>query len=1301
MSGKVYLRNPNFFQRNYHEALKFIIPDYLFEDDLSGTPKSEDIVDLVINTHIDAANNISSILNVSSMEGSNFTDLSSLSGIAPYFVKQNNLTKVTTQSFENDILSFFDVKFSDFQSKEELSSFIDTKLLSSITLNNPNESVFSSLGSISAIHDHLISKLSWFYFLNTSGPTFSPSSYVKGLIVSSLYEGNKIDTLDGINGLTEYLWRNASSSFIPSMFVSGSSETTSGIQQLDKLKTWNQIIYSPLFADSSDFRVRDKFNLFMENSIKSSEKIESGPFARLIRALSFLAFDINNDTEEISTLYDIDDCPDELLPFISQLIGWDLFGNDPVRWRMQLRNAVSIYKSVGTKRAIQSTINTIFPKNNFPIEGRITELWESYVPFLIYYSLATESPFFRDFSTWTETIAATKGIEKYSYASMDENIKLAVDKIILDTIIQFPENFPINTWLSKFSGTFEYRGRDYPIPPFEEYPYYVNTELSFDMLRFITDQLVCFGVRQEFALDVSSFIESKALTNDDEPRLGSWLIFTSGYNQPPNLDSVIKDINNKDITYAPLWSGKSSHFKLVLDSSEFDFNKKDLKSISSGDVVPFAAKAISKFAPAHSIPLISLEVSASPDKFIFEDNCLPHIYLDGVELDKGAGGNRLASGIFFNSYKRGINSDGVVVDRKDLQSLVSPKFINLSAIGDIPRITARRKSFEKVMPFNGYYDRTGFNMPVSFDSSSGLSGIPLGLVPSSLSYTPVTSHINLPPIWNQCQNLNSNNTFFEYDVSNTQNIRGKSGSLKDNKDTTTDRGQLPGIYAAMHRVAESIKELKARNEIEENTSINIDQISLAASGTNANASGYTFPESVSNYYNFAFGRDLHRLYRIYQKNFKWHSLRPDIQSQDGANVFSHTFGPLVRNHDFEILGDDKPFTASSFSNTIKLEATSEPFTGSNSFLANADSSMYIGNFERVSTGLISEVELILTSGVTGQSFSVIRIPKSSKAPYEDEFLFDNTVVLMRSGDAPSGPPRVRFDISKYASTSQPVPNNFLSPDHDFILSLRSLISRDSGLTLGGRSVGVWIHTKPENGSMWSFDSKSNWVQHNQLISRTELINNYAHIKSFELEEHDPQTTTNSNSNTCLNLVSSTRTSPIIGLGSDDFRDFDIEFNTRNRDLILPYDYQKNFNQLHRLDQNYVVEVFMLPGSQPDEFLLLDTLKVQDLTLNKLSKIFADGTLSDPLCVLKDVVKECSEHRVSLSKQDIFDIFKHFNNIAGKNSVAANASRDKSKTSTIMGSEGGSRLDYRLPDELLLGVTFAATGNLKEEITIQV
>ena len=308
--------------------------------------------------------------------------------------------------------------------------------------------------------------------------------------------------------------------------------------------------------------------------------------------------------------------------------------------------------------------------------------------------------------------------------------------------------------------------------------------------------------------------------------------------------------------------------------------------------------------------------------------------------------------------------------------------------------------------------------------------------------------------------------------------------------------------------------------------------------------------------------------------------------------------------------------------------------------------------------------------------------------------------------------RMRFDISKYAAgPGRPISNNFLLPDHEFNISLESLVSRDSGETLGGRGVGVWIHTKPEGGKMWTYTPEGVWIQHDQLITREQMMRVYAHLKSTPLRTRSPRSTNYVTDYACLDQVVTTRQSPIMGFSSTDFDTFNISFNTDNRELRLPRDYQREYGQLHRENQKYVIEVFMSPGAQPDEFLMVNKLEVQDLTLKTLSEIFAAGTLNNPLCRLSDYPKKCLEYRVELSKEDLFDIFKHFNNIAGKNAATAYASRDKDKTETIMESQGGSRVDYRMSFAMLDGsntnpantrnrITFVAAGNFLSGMRIQ-
>ena len=93
-------------------------------------------------------------------------------------------------------------------------------------------------------------------------------------------------------------------------------------------------------------------------------------------------------------------------------------------------------------------------------------------------------------------------------------------------------------------------------------------------------------------------------------------------------------------------------------------------------------------------------------------------------------------------------------------------------------------------------------------------------------------------------------------------------------------------------------------------------------------------------------------------------------------------------------------------------------------------------------------------------------------------------------------------------------------------------------------------------------------------------------------------------------------------------------------------------------------------------MILDTVEIQDLTLKKLSEIFVTGKYQNPLCITPRVTGSCPENRVELTKRDLRRILRFFNDISGKNSKSGLASRDKNKTATIMGAEGGSKLDYR-------------------------
>lgn len=1276
MLGNTYLNNQSFFKPSYFQALEYIVPNMYKEDDLATFGSEVDLEDQIINFHLNVAASANTLIGVNPVAGTIWSSISSIEGIAPYFVKQNNLTRITPDIFQKKVLKRIGRSFSDFNTSSTFSNYLESTLLPAIRLNAPT-ALFTLGQSTSTVQSYLIENLSWLYFLNTSGDVYDPSSFVKNILIEKTYQGKTIDLVDCIKGFSENIWYNHPS-LVPDVFLSAAGTYTSGTQQLEKLKTWIDIVYSPLYSDRANFKVRDRFETFIDSRLQITNTISKGPFYKFLRAISFAAFDSDNDVEMLKSLNSIDDCPSEYLPLLAELIGWKLFGSNPSRWRLQLRNAVEIYKRVGTKKAIQFALNTVFPKDLFNIESRLTELWESYIPFLIFYSLATESDYFKSRESWTRETARLMGIETYSNTNFEENIKLSVDKIIHETYLQFSSSFHI----PNSDNQFNYRNRTYPIPPFEEYPYYVNVELSENMVDFITDRLVCFGVNKDFALDLREYILDNTLNVDEEIRSSSWLFFTSGYCEPPNLGNLITNLHDKKFEYASLWNGKSSHFKLVFDAANFNFEVDDDFSVSSGESIQIASQIVNEFAPAHSIPLISLNLSAV-DSLNYNDTPYPIVTFNldtKIDIAKGLR-NFGTSGLNVNFYKRN-NTGGNIYDRSNGDSLTNPYYVNATTVTSIPRNTLRRRNYEKLLPEHGYFDRTGHNMPISMSMASSLSGIPLGFIPSSLSWEDIPDHVNLSGAYSRCNTLNSSSQIYGYYVSNTLPCRGLAGDISNN--SYVDRGQLPKIFAVMHELKEDLKEIEASayagSSLLEQTWKNVTQ-SIANSATEV--SGW-FPNSKEDYFNYEFGSDFHKYYNIYCKYFNRHQLAEHMHNLNGPNIYAHTFGSILRNSDFDIIGPfGAQFITSSLSAINGMIAGGSLFSpqglASGSYVA---STSYVDTYEFVASSVLSGVELIQTSGASERNiFTVIRIPMEDRTSTQDSYMFNRTFIQM---NAINGLPRVRIDTGTFpcpASERHPLSGNFLLPDSEYTFSLKALATTNDGIFLGGRSLGVWIHTKPENGSMWSY-CNGTWIQHNQVVSKEYLYSNLAH--RFEFQSRDRSSEARESVElvrrlNCIDIVTgrTEATNPLLTFKEDDFEEFSVSFDTNNRELVIPNSYSRDYRVLHRQTQNYVFEVFQYPvNGDSSRFVLLDKVNLVNDSLNRISKILVSGTqMHYPFRH-----KYCPEYRVDVSKSQIETIFNFFNNIAGKNSAVGYASRNAFETSSSMYANGGSRLDYRtIPD----------------------
>ena len=1101
-----FVSNKPFTKSNFANAIKSVIPSLYFEQDYANNEKELDILDQIINCNLRAIANIQSLIPIQAL-GPAYANINTSEGIAPYFIKQNNLTDIDSSDFERRILIPLDYSLGSFQTSSEFSDFINDILLPGTRLNNPTLNFIDS--NVSANHEYLITNLSWLYFLNLSGSyDYSPTQFIHDVLIEKTYAGESIQLVDAMKGFTTFIWKNyetctawQSYNLIPEDLRPPSLTTdnvyTSGTQQLDRLLTLIDVLYSPLYLDLGDTRVKDAISDYLENQFELEEKILTGPFVKLVKALSFAFADYSNSIDKLEVINDLNKCPDELLPLVADLIGWKLFGSEPDRWRLQLANAVDIYKTVGTKKSIQFVVDSVLGQDVFNTSSLISELWESYIPNLIYYSLATESTLLENFSTWNRSIATTFGITSYNTTSMDENIRLCVDEILYQLALQYRNLFLLNGSpfpIGDENFVFNYRGRQFNIPPFEEYPYYVNLKITHELIDSIVDKLVCFGVPLSFALKVGDYIRENIFENESLISVNnSWVFFTSSVQYPPNWGDVIKDITNTRSEYLPLWNGKSSYFKILLNASGFDFTKNSLEA-DSKETLKIVAAAVKEFSPAHSIPdilLVANEEDSYYDISKYESPYLKFTPIDSPQLlyPSSAGQSGFGmSALVMSTYKRGLTATSVATfGREAVDELVDPLMIHSGSTANLRRRSHRRRNLKNIIQKSGFYDFTGENQPVPMNSFSStgftIQNRPvlyLGLIPSS-TWVPITDYNNIPEIYSICENLQSDSIYSGLVVSNTFPVRGWQSRFNTQPEKFLSFGELDPILQVIHFVNEKKKHLEASAYYYENKSL-YDSESLWKDVISSRANTLTeysgaFPESFDDYVNTSFGRDFHKLYYDYTHNFKRHRTSPNILLEDGPIITSHAFGSLLYNSDFKEKGNLSLQLTSiynkSLSEVYELVNASGVFSNgglaSGTYVTSSILNYGPGIREYHNSSIFSHVELCQVSGTgTKNSFTVFNIDGGAlrSRTARNPLIHDN--ILLRQVSK-SGFGRIIFDISKYQlpSGTHDVSYNFLSPDHEFNFKFKTIISSEDGVTLGEGAIGVWVHTKPELGKVWS------------------------------------------------------------------------------------------------------------------------------------------------------------------------------------------------------------------------------------------
>jgi len=1236
-----------FFKRNYVDVLDILTPKtYQIQDtSLSGTEISP--VDSLIKSHVILAANLSSIFPVSTV-GTFGSMFSSILGVKEYFRKTNDFTKLDTFEFESLILDPLGKTLAGFDTSTDLSDYLQNTFLPSIRLNNPT--LLFGQSTASAAHNYLLETMSWLYILNTSGPSnlaYQPSSFVKNILLEKIYRGKDVELVDMIKGINEFIWKNYSTcslfgslGLIPSQFLSGTSKYVSGTQQLDKLNTLTEIVYSPLAADIKDTRVEDNFDYYIATNRHILDESRKGPFSKFLRAISYSLADLNDEVDGINLFYDIDRCPDNLLRELAFLIGWNLVGHEPDKWRNQLKNAVAIYKSKGTKQSLNLTLNAIIGANNFNLSSQIIELYESYIPNILYYCLATGSQKLLNFDTWTLPVSKSFGVENYSFDSMDTNYRFVIDYILEEAAKKYPNHFLLANKqfdLDDPNFIFNYRGIINNMPPWEQEKFYRSCKVSQKLLDFFEEKLLDLEVPAELVSSSINFIKTHTIdAGDNFLSKNGWLFFTESTHYPPNYNNILLNFDKAKVQYLPLWNGKSSSFSLNLFASSFNFSKYEY-TLNSAEGLKALTRATVEFTPAHAIPLIDLSLSSFNDESEYlEYNC--------INADLSLSGDNFQASSMLGGYEsKALNMSalGQAVRRTDVDFLSDTVFSDGVVLGGMDRTSVRRRNYKNLLPKEGWYDRTGFNMPGYFANSSiqnNTTYIPLGYIPSSGKYTSIQNYISaLPPVYARCENLNSTNIHNGVYTSATFPCRGASSFIASSCVTYSTRADMEYIISVIHR------KIQERNYSKVVSSLQTGAIDSSFYTSSILASAYDIPASLANitagpssiseFYNFEFGRNLHKLYYIYGKDFLLSDLnRGLVRESGGFNLFSHAFGPLLYNGNFTVDGSagiqyPQIFT-SSFDFEVKIQNVSggilhKNSTASGTSQAKNRSDVYLTKFELRNPHILSGIEFVQPSGDSAQNyFSVYKININEAEESKENYFIDNVFIKMKMKQS-LGLPRIKFDLYSYGPTS-----NILLANHEFKLTIPYFIGSDSAKSFGNNSIGVWIRTGVENEKFWSYTPKGVWEQTSIYdIKAATVRQKLAHVFTIPL------------TNVGLNKPAKT----IKNLSRSDLRYAVINFNTINS-LNKTSSYYFNGGDIHKPNQKYYVEVFMFPDSTGSTYAIVDSVDIVDVTLNNLTKGYTE--------------------------EEIQKIFLYFETLS-----RGNASRISSITSSLFGANGGSRLDY--------------------------
>ena len=914
------------FKANYIEVIKRIIPEFYDETEYRLYGEEEDLQYSVLAKLLYTAKNLSSLIDipVSSTQfgGSGGTIVSSVRFV-PYFVPFNKISRVSPYDYERHVLNPLGKSFRDFTNVRDFSSFVITSALPHTHLNNVTEkfvSGYSSIvdpttSSVSSVQNALLSNLGWAYMLNTSGKvidnnSLAPSSLLLSSITNDLFLGKSLTEATGVSIVMRWIlhnclgggseWTQIRQNHLPPPFNVLSSTYAdnyfaSGAQLVSALDTLVNVWVNE--DDPNSLYFKDIVNASLLGlNVRRMEN--AGPMGKMLKALAYAFYDVKDTVRDVQFLLDIDECPEEFLQYLGRYLGWTFFSTDPAKWREQLKQAIYLYKAKGTRQALTQAVQMLIPSGLWDANNTtsgIQEMYESYLPNLIYYVIKTETDlgsnresYGKLMRSWNRSLAASSinmKLVNFDADDPDNNARFLTDYILqyLDEKYNFikihgksyKKSDIINTQVSagiEFPG-FHHRGRKIPIPPFEEHRFYQNTLIDAPVLRDLSALMirpvgnlglnVSSSAAEAFSHYVTLHTELKEGNMFNMPSMGANLNFkfmTSGFNLPYNYQRIIR---KGELENMSLFDLSDTYDMEVLQTIQSDGDQWNSSFVTSSFPGTIGTGIFSGIFPNITNPQHSRWV--------------PSATLYGAPYFWSGGGNQGAT-----SYKQ---------------------------VGNAPRSAGRRRS-NKYKFIGWAYTRDGLNQPTNTDlfTASGTdrkrflyaSGfLPKGFNFSSQSY--VSTSGSLSSVYSQFDASGNIPSFPGYGGNAIEGYF-PARAIPDEELDVSGWNSLRATFGS--QILHSLAAIFARRGAEDNR--------------------WNLQTDLS-YTNFKWGDGMMLLYNAYNTIFN-NQIRNVVsvgkqqvgdKYAGGFNVISHVFGPILFNHAFNIPG----------SIVDSVSSTAFPYTG--------------------------------------------------------------------------------------------------------------------------------------------------------------------------------------------------------------------------------------------------------------------------------------------------------------------------------------------------------------------------------------